>query len=283
MNRPIKLTFLKTGLLTLVVDNTSVGYQKYGVPVGGPMDAKSAGLANWLVGNTPNTSLFEINIGGPQIRFETDCQIAITGADISPTINGIGAAMYETRTLKRGEALKFGKLNEGCRAYLAISGSWNVSDWMNTDSPKSSQTLKNLSSIEIKPTGKLSPYRKVEKPKLSESPVIIRAIQGPEFELLPEYVSKILLNSTFELLSASNRMGYRLSPNLPKIGTSIISSAVVPGTLQITQEGYPILLMQDAPATGGYVRALNVISEDMPNLGQLKAGDSFKFNLFTNI
>lgn len=283
MSRAIKLTFLKAGLLTLVVDDTRVGYQKFGVPVGGAMDAKSAKSANWLVGNSPNTSLFEINLVGPQIRFETDCQIAISGADISPTINGLGVAMYQTRTLKRGEVLKFGKLNEGSRAYLAIGGSWNVSNWMDKDSPKNSPTLKNLSSIEIKSTRKLSPNRKVEKPKLSESPVIIRAIQGPEYGLLPEDVNKILLKTTFKLLPASNRMGYRLSPNLPKIGSSIISSGVVPGTLQITQEGYPILLMQDGPATGGYVRALNVITEDMPKLGQLKSGDSFKFNLSSNI
>ena len=282
MNKPIQLTFIKSGLLTLVVDNTRIGYQKYGVPVGGAMDAKSAVLANWLVGNNPNTTLFEINMVGPQIRFEAECQIAITGADISPTINGLGAAMYQTLELKRGEVLKFGKLNEGSRAYLAIGGSWNVSSWMDNDSPKSNPTIKNLSSIEIISTGNLNPNRKVEKPKLSKTPVILKVMQGPEFDLLTDDVSTTLLATTFELLPASNRMGYRLSPNLPQIVASIISSGVVPGTLQITQDGYPILLMKDAPATGGYIRALNVISEDMSALGQLKAGDSLKFSLVGN-
>ena len=38
MKKLIKLKFLKTGLLSLVVDDSRIGYQKYGVPVGGAMD-----------------------------------------------------------------------------------------------------------------------------------------------------------------------------------------------------------------------------------------------------
>lgn len=279
MSRPIKLTFLKAGLLTLVVDKSRVGYQKFGVPVAGAMDAESAKLANWLVGNDTNTSLIEINLVGPQIQFKSDCQIALTGADISPTLNGAPIEMYKTLSVAKGDILEFGEQLNGSRSYLAIRGSWKVVDWINNDSPKNSPTLKNLNSIEITSSGNTTPYRKAEKPTSKEQTLILHMMEGPEFDLLSDEVIKIMLNIKFELLPASNRMGYRLFPNLPPVGASIISSGVVPGTLQITEEGYPILLMKDAPATGGYMRVLNVMKEDISKLGQLKAGDSLKFKL----
>ena len=59
----------------------------------------------------------------------------------------------------------------------------------------------------------------------------------------------------------------------------IISSAAIPGTIQITNSGQPIILMNDAPTTGGYPRIANVISKDSDKLAQLKTGDKIKFIL----
>ena len=279
MSDLIKLTFKKAGLLTLVVDDTKVGYQNYGIPVGGPMDTESAELANWLVGNDTRSALLEINVIGPEIQCESNCQIALTGANISPTLNGTRIKMYETLTLGKDDILKFGELRNGCRSYLAIRGSWNVTDWMQNDSPKNRPNLRNLNRIEIRSLEKLPKSRTAERLVFSGQPLVINVIKGPEFEHLTEDAVQTLLHTNFDLLPESNRMGYRLAPNVPSIGSSIISSGVIPGTLQITEDGCPIMLMKDAPTTGGYVRAFNVVTEDISKLGQLKAGDSLAFNL----
>lgn len=279
MSKSIKLTFLKTGLLTLVVDSSRIGYQQYGVPVGGAMDSESARIANWLVGNESNSALLEINLVGPKIQFENDCQIAITGAFMSPTISGNNTEMNETLLVKKGEILNFGKLATGSRTYLAVRGSWQIAGWKNEDSSQNRFMVQGLNNIQILSPKMRSPHLKVTRSITVSRPVILKVMQGPEFDLLTKDVKQELLSAVFKLLPASNRMGYRLSPTLPKIGSSIISSGVIPGTLQITQDGVPILLMQDGPATGGYVRALNIVSEDLPQLGQLKAGDSLKFEL----
>ncbi len=277
MTSLLKLKFIKTGLLTLVVDNSRMGYQKFGVPVGGAMDVDSANKANELVGNETQSSLLEINMMGPKIQFKNNCQIAITGANISPIINNEPIKMYETLSISKGTILQFGNLVNGTRAYLAIRGKWKVKDWMDEESPRVVSSINSLNSIKITPFGNFVPVRESDKIDFEHSNVVIKVIKGPEFDWLDNKVKSVLLKTTFYLLPASNRMGYRLSPNLPTIGKSIISSGVVPGTLQITEDGYPILLMQDAPATGGYTRVLNVISNDMPKLGQLKAGDSLRF------
>lgn len=279
MSKPIKLNFLKTGMLTLVVDGSRIGYQKYGVQAGGPMDDESAKLANWLVGNQPVGPVLEINMIGPEIKFIGSCQIAITGADISATIDGEPVNINETISVENASILKFGKLVDGCRAYLAIRGEWNFNGWMDVDSPVSLSTISSLNSIEIIASNNFVQKRISPKRKINSDVKSIRVLRGPEFEWLGEEVKEKLFETTFYLLPASNRMGYRLTPNLPQVGASLISSGVVPGTLQITQDGNPILLMKDAPATGGYVRALNVISDDMPPLGQLQSGNALRFIL----
>ncbi|MEZ4957968.1 MAG: hypothetical protein R2825_30695 [Saprospiraceae bacterium] len=84
----IKIHIIKPGMLTLIQDAGRQGAQKHGVPNGGALDKLAQHTANWLVGNPLNNPVLEITIMGPIIEFEGGCQIAITGADISPTING---------------------------------------------------------------------------------------------------------------------------------------------------------------------------------------------------
>jgi len=103
-----RLHFLKTGLQTTVQDQGRMGYQSYGVPISGAMDQQSANMANQLVGNTPDTPVLEITLLGPTIKFEGACQIAITGANLSPKINQQAVPLYSTITIKDGDVLSFG-------------------------------------------------------------------------------------------------------------------------------------------------------------------------------
>ena len=87
MDKLVTFTFLKAGMLTTVQDRGRWGYQAYGVPIGGAMDRRAAQMANELVGNPINTPVLEITLLGPSIQVDQTVQIAITGADLSPTIN----------------------------------------------------------------------------------------------------------------------------------------------------------------------------------------------------
>ena len=51
------------------------------------MDSYAAQVANLLVGNNQCEAVIEIHYPGPQILFEQNTMIAITGADFSPTVN----------------------------------------------------------------------------------------------------------------------------------------------------------------------------------------------------
>jgi len=130
MDKLVTLSFLKAGMLTTVQDRGRWGYQAYGVPIGGAMDRRAAQMANELVRNSIDTPVLEITLLGPSIQVDQTVQIAITGANLSPTINRQPISCYETITLQEKDILSFGRIIRGCRAYLAIRGNWQLPKWL---------------------------------------------------------------------------------------------------------------------------------------------------------
>jgi antagonist of KipI len=117
---------LKPGLFTTVQDVGRYGYLKYGVPISGAMDTFSLVTANLLVGNNLNDACLEITLTGPELQALARTQIAITGGDISPKINGQDVPMWQTLEVREGDIISFGRMESGCRAYLAVRGGINT-------------------------------------------------------------------------------------------------------------------------------------------------------------
>jgi antagonist of KipI len=57
----------------------------------------------------------------------------------------------------------------------------------------------------------------------------------------------------------------------------MLSSGIVSGTIQVPENGNPIILLADSQTTGGYPRIANVASVDIPYLAQQKPGDKIRF------
>ena len=57
----------------------------------------------------------------------------------------------------------------------------------------------------------------------------------------------------------------------------LISEGVTPGTVQLPPDGEPIVLMREAPTTGGYPRIGHVASVDLPRLAQRRPGQFVRF------
>ena len=283
----LTIEFLKLGMLTQFQDLGRPGYQSFGIPLGGALDQPSAEIANKLVGNSSDQPVFEITLLGPKIKFSASAQIAITGGDLSPKIDDQSIPMYETVDVQEGNVLSFGRIKSGCRAYLAIRGEWILNKWLNSASPI------ELGDSNLTPNLKISKNDKIEigidKNKATrkwefDSVQIessIRVIKGPEFKQFPEEFIDRFLQTEFTISPNSNRMGYRLDPPIAGDldGGSLISSGIVPGTIQITPSGQPIILLNDAQTIGGYARIANVISDDLPKLAQAKPGDFIKFTI----
>ena len=57
---------------------------------------------------------------GPQLKFETDGVIAVTGGDLSPTLDGQPVPAYAALAVKARATLRFRAPKAGCRTYIAL-------------------------------------------------------------------------------------------------------------------------------------------------------------------
>jgi antagonist of KipI len=60
---------------------------------------------------------------------------------------------------------------------------------------------------------------------------------------------------------------------------SIITSPVIPGTVQLTPNGTLIILMRDCQTTGGYPRILQLEEKSINSVSQLKKNSKLNFKL----
>src|SRR5215469_7692236 len=88
------LKIIEPGLAATLQDCGRPGYQRFGVPVSGALDAVSLAIANILAGNTPCTAAIEIL--GAGLAFETEADsvtFALAGMAGSFTLQGEKAAI----------------------------------------------------------------------------------------------------------------------------------------------------------------------------------------------
>lgn len=287
----LSLHFLKPGLFTTIQDQGRFGYQAFGVPISGALDQGAATLANQLVGNPENSPLLEITLMGPKIQFEGTGIIAITGADLSPRLNGQPCPLNKTVQISDADILQFGRPVQGCRSYLSVGGKWEVPSWLASYSAITqngavltpTSLIKKGTSIQVMAKFDESLQLQEVIPSTAKKPPQIRVLPGPEFDLFSRFTIGEFFGQEYGISPDSNRMGYRLNEKLFSFSQQkeMISSGIIPGTIQITSAGQPIVLLADAQTTGGYYRIANVISQDLDTLAQLRPGDSLRFSLIS--
>lgn len=283
------IKIINPGLLTTIQDNGRLYYQQYGIPMAGVMDNYSMQLANILLGNDRYEAVLEITYIGPTIQFNSNSVISITGADISPKINNENIKMYSTVYVNKGDILKFGEIKNGCRAYLSIKGGFNIPKIMGSKSTYLRGKIggfkgRRLKAGDIIPINDNTNYLGIRKIPNNLIPnyyneYTARVIMGYQCSRFTKKGIDTFLNSKYIISNQCDRMGYRLNGNKidHKNGADIISEGITLGTIQVSGEGKPIIMMADRQTTGGYTVIANVISIDIPYIAQLKAGDILRF------
>ncbi|MEX0720437.1 MAG: biotin-dependent carboxyltransferase family protein [Balneolaceae bacterium] len=286
------LKILDGGLFTTIQDSGRTGYRKYGIPVSGVMDSHSYKLANWLAGNSVSAPVLEMTLKGGTCRFLSEAAVGITGADMNAMLNDQPVEINKSINANKGDELTFGYAKSGCRTYLAIHGSWKIDKVMDSCSTYTTAKFGGMKGRKLQKEDVLEweyePLSKVEKqvpqsliPYYSSSGNRIRVIAGPEWERLSKANQERLLETEFKISPQSNRMGIRLKNQTPFDAevSGLLSSAVVPGIIQLPAPGSPIILMQDGQTAGGYPRIAKVIDIDLWRMAQLAPHATISFNM----
>jgi len=287
MDHFVNIEVLKPGLQSTIQDGGRVGFSHQGIPQGGYMDRRLAKIANWLVGNDLNSPMLEITLIGPKLRFSKSCQVAIAGRLKNHKLNGHEFPIFETINIHAGDTINLGQCEDTIRAYIAIGGTWKVGKWLNSVSVLHSFLSQNILAKNSKPIQIDCNRKEIQKRKFKniwQKRNVIRITEGPERNTFKEGKFDKFLTAEFRIDQSANRHAYRLNSELGDLlssKSSITSSGVLPGTIQVTKEGQPIILMADAQTTGGYRRIAQVIKSDLDYLAQLGGGDTINFELIS--
>ena len=290
----MSITVLNPGLLTTVQDQGRWGYQQFGVPVSGACDPHSAAMANIFVSNDPGEGVLECTLMGPQLRFDCDEVIAITGGDLSPSLDAKPIPTYTAVEVKAGQTLRFGAPKTGCRAYLAVAGGFDIPKVMGSQSTYMKAALGGLDGRKLQkgdvlklkaPVATFANIRQRHiSPEFLPRPVYtLRVILGPQDDAFTEKGVADFLGSEYTVTQEFDRMGCRMEGPVieHKNGGDIISDGIAFGAIQVPGAGKPILMLADHQTTGGYTKIANVITADFRLAGQLKGGDKVRFEKVT--
>ncbi|GGI13257.1 biotin-dependent carboxyltransferase family protein [Gottfriedia solisilvae] len=273
---------LKVGVLVTIQDMGRKNFRHMGIPVSGAMDQLAYQIGNILLGNKRDVASIEVAMGGTILKVCHDVDVVITGADLSPTINGQKIPMYRVIRLKQNDILTFHGAKSGVYAYIVVPD--GICSKVDFES-QSSYVLAKLGTVILK--GMIIHGYHNEKrdliglnyewqPNYSNRKVV-HYIKSSHFNLLPADLINEL--STNLLIGTSNRMGMYLSTNEKinqEFNANILSEGTTFGTIQILPSGQPIILLADCQTTGGYVTLGTIIHSDLTILSQAKQGDYIK-------
>ncbi|MFB9056554.1 biotin-dependent carboxyltransferase family protein [Mariniflexile ostreae] len=276
---------LKSGFYTSIQDLGRVGFLKYGVPRSGAMDLYSAGIANALLGNEGSCAVMEITMTGPVLQFESSTSICISGANLSPKLNQQPVVMNKEVSVVKGDVLSFGVLKFGFRCYMAVLDGFKMDVVMQSQSMYKNITNQSVvAKNDMLPISKSQRFLSKKNALLKIAPAYFETSQidvfkGPEFNRLSRKQKDLVFSKTFQISKNNNRMAYQLEGFFENSLPSIITSGVLPGTVQLTPSGALIVLMRDCQTTGGYPRILQLKESANNVLAQKFTGHDVHFNL----
>lgn len=311
------IEILSSSALSTVQDLGRAGNLRFGVGTAGAMDRLALMAGNMLVGNAPDAAGIEVPVLPFQVRFLSELDFAVTGADCAATLDGQALLPWWTCRASAGQVLTLGApaggFSSGARAYLLVTGGVDVPLVLGSRSTQlrgqfGGHQGRALVQGDRVPCGALDqstgqspvPQRgdgrtgfgivppKVALPDgafLEQAGAIpgqftaMRVVPAAEYEDFDSASVQAFWATDWKISAQSDRYGYRLAgPALAlKTAAETRSHGIVPGVIQVPHGGQPIVQMRDAQPSGGYPKIGTVIEADLWRLGQAPAGSRIRF------
>jgi len=272
--------------------------QHLGFSASGAADEYAFLSANQMLGNERNNAALEIIFGELSVVSHNNCTIAITGANCFATINGKKVEHWQTHQLNTGDVLSLSTPKYGLISYLAIANGIKSKPWLDSRSQTLNEQKLGFNGETIRVGSKL--YfndQPSQPPNINHSkqlspenfyqaaPLTLRFIP----QLLWQQLSteqQTVFQQHYTISANSNRMGYRLSQSPQSILVHLppgsrLSKPVPYGTIQIPENGEPIILMKERQTIGGYPVLGTVIQTDLFRLSQRRPGEKVQLRVTT--
>lgn len=296
------LEVISPGLSTTVQDLGRPGYYHIGIPISGGMDRFAVRCANMLAGNDEHAAVLEAVFTGPELRFDTDAIIAVTGATMPVKIDGVEHQDWTALKVRAGQTLSFGYLKAGARAYIAVSGGIDVPVVLGSRSTYTLGALgghkgRKLEKGDRLPLGAARGSAREGAsiaPALRRMPaagnVTLRTLPGLYSHRVTQEARERFFSDTWKVAPEADRIGYRFRGGTPLAfeareqpfgagsdPSNIVDACYPYGSIQVPGGTEPIVLHRDAVSGGGYFMIGTVISADMDLIGQLQPHTRARF------
>lgn len=280
------LDVLDPGLSATFQDSGRFGWRRHGVPSSGAMDDHAAAWANRLLDNPLNSPVVELLLQGAKLALRQDTWLAITGADADANV-----PMWEVVRLPAGNIVQFPQNRSGVWIYIAVESGFDAPGLLGSASiyPRGGlgkplgrgDILRRLPGAAFQlPNGVARRAAAWDERRNYTSPPPLRLWIGPQWGCFSDSDRELFFNQDWTVTSRSDRAGYRLSGiPLKSYTVQIISEPVRVGSIQVPQNGQPIVTMRDGPTTGGYPKLGMVDPADLSWLAQCRPGQKVRFQL----
>ena len=277
----------QAGVHTLLQDLGRFGRYSLGLTNGGPLDKTAFYWANRLVDNTTNSCALEVSVGGLSLIAQIDMVIAITGAPMPLTINGVEQSLWRSIQLYAGDEVTLSYSKAGLRSYLAVKGGFQTAKVFESRATVCREGIGGISGGPVKSNDVLPCLSsKIEhhvslpsqhQPTYSKQ-VTLRTIPSYQQKHFSAISQRMFYSSEFCVSQHCDRMGYRLEGRAINADIDgIISEGICHGAVQIPSDGQPIVLLNDRQTIGGYPKIGSVVSLDTAKLAQLSQGAKVHF------
>lgn len=281
------LSILSSSPFCSVQDSGRDGWQRFGLPAAGPMDPFAFSAANLLLGNPPGAAGIEIGPGGLAMRSSEDCLIALAGPGLKLRIDGAALPAWTALYLPAGALLEV-DLSGGVWGYLAVAGGVQTEPILGSRALYRPAGLGQavLAGVQL-PSAPQPPDLRLRagaslapaaRPPYSTD-LELAALPGPHLERFTPQALETFFSAVYSVSNLADRTGYRLDgPQLAHVdegpqGADILSAGLLPGCVQVPASGQPLVLMADAPTSGGYTQIASLPALDRALLAQVPPGE----------
>lgn len=274
------------GPLVSFQDSGRVGHLRFGVSASGPIDRFSHAAANVMLGNTATNTGIEVSLGGVVLEcISGETTIVLAGGCFKLTCADQASEGWVARTVRQGDKIAIRAGAWGSWAYLAFAGRLLVDEWLGASATHSMSGFGGgalTTGLEFEVSDAEARENRIGDyacPKIASPQQDVRVVIGPQDQHFEPHSVDAFCTQPFQITDAFDRMGVRLDgPTLVlKNALSIPSEPIVRGSVQVSGDGVPTVLLADHQTTGGYPKIATVISGDVDRMAQLRAGEAIRF------
>lgn len=255
------------------------GFLGQGLSRGGAADARALAEGAALLGQGGDLAAIEMAGMGGVFEAIGDLRIALTGAPMRANLEGAPLAWGATHLLRAGQVLEIGPVLSGVYGYLHVGGGFDGPEVLGARGAHLSAGIGRVLATGDRLAAGVDPGGEVGlclPPEDRFTGGVLRAVHGPQTAMFaPEDIARFEA-TRFARDARGNRMGLRLIPDgagfQSRAGLSIVSEIVVPGDIQITGDGVPMVLLTECQTTGGYPRIGTILPCDLARAAQAPAG-----------